>query len=117
MGVVSCYRRAAAGGTSLSCNEAMQALLWPSGAGGGGALRRFFQAIAMLLHMSVRHKLHTHMTRVCSPPMKLSCRNPPPGPQGLEKYVMSKVWRQTFGVGQEDRDRDERYARLMRALG
>jgi hypothetical protein len=36
--------------------------------------------------------------------------------QGLEKYVLSKVWRQTFGVGQEDRDRDERYARLMRAL-
>lgn len=33
--------------------------------------------------------------------------------QGLEKYVMSKVWRQTFGVWQEDRERDERYRRLM----
>lgn len=29
---------------------------------------------------------------------------------------MSKVWRETFGVGQEDRDRDERYARLAAAL-
>ncbi|GAB4820453.1 hypothetical protein N2152v2_007499 [Parachlorella kessleri] len=37
--------------------------------------------------------------------------------EGLEKYVMSKVWRQTFGVSQEERDRDERYTRLMRALG
>jgi hypothetical protein len=26
---------------------------------------------------------------------------------------MSKVWRQTFGVWQEDRERDERYQRLM----
>lgn len=33
--------------------------------------------------------------------------------QGLEKYVMSKVWRQTFAVWQEDRERDERYQRLM----
>jgi hypothetical protein len=41
------------------------------------------------------------------------------GLQGLEKYLMSKVWRQTFGVWQEDRERDERYQRLMqvRALG
>lgn len=29
---------------------------------------------------------------------------------------MSKIWRETFGVGQEDRDRDERYARLTEAL-
>lgn len=35
--------------------------------------------------------------------------------QGLEKYVMSKVWRQTFGTWQEDRERDERYQRLMQA--
>jgi len=33
--------------------------------------------------------------------------------QGLEKYVMSKVWRQTFGAWAEDRERDERYQRLM----
>lgn len=26
---------------------------------------------------------------------------------------MSKVWRQTFAVWQEDRERDERYQRLM----
>lgn len=26
---------------------------------------------------------------------------------------MSKVWRQTFGVWPEDRERDERYQRLM----
>lgn len=36
--------------------------------------------------------------------------------EGLEKYVMSKVWRQTFAVWQEDRERDERYQRLMQAL-
>lgn len=36
-------------------------------------------------------------------------------PQGLEKYVMSKVWRQTFGACDEDRERDERYQRLMQA--
>lgn len=35
--------------------------------------------------------------------------------QGLEKYVMSKVWRQTFGTCDEDRERDERYQRLMQA--
>lgn len=28
---------------------------------------------------------------------------------------MSKVWRQTFGVWPEDRERDERYQRLMQA--
>lgn len=37
--------------------------------------------------------------------------------QGLEKYVMSKVWRQTFGACDEDRERDERYQRLMQASG
>ncbi|KAL4458115.1 hypothetical protein ABPG75_012980 [Micractinium tetrahymenae] len=37
--------------------------------------------------------------------------------EGLEKYVMSKVWRQTFGACDEDRERDERYQRLMQALG
>ena len=36
-----------------------------------------------------------------------------PPPQGLEKYVMSKVWRQTFAAWQEDQERDERYQRLM----
>ena len=30
---------------------------------------------------------------------------------------MSKVWRQTFRVWREDRERDERYQRLMQALG
>ncbi|PSC72702.1 vacuolar sorting-associated 9A-like [Micractinium conductrix] len=37
--------------------------------------------------------------------------------EGLEKYVMSKIWRQTFGAWPEDRERDERYQRLMQALG
>ena len=41
---------------------------------------------------------------------------PRPCAQGLEKYVMSKVWRQVFGAWGEDAERDERYARLAQAL-
>ena len=37
--------------------------------------------------------------------------------EGLEKYVMSKIWTQTFGVSIEDKDKDERYQRLCDALG
>lgn len=37
--------------------------------------------------------------------------------EGLEKYVMSKIWTQTFGVSMEDKDKDERYQRLCDALG
>ena len=36
--------------------------------------------------------------------------------EGLEKYLMSKLWPRTFAVGREDRDRDERYVRLATAL-
>jgi Rab5 GDP/GTP exchange factor len=36
--------------------------------------------------------------------------------EGLEKYVMSKIWPRTFAASSEDRDRDERYFRLARAL-
>jgi hypothetical protein len=36
--------------------------------------------------------------------------------EGLEKYIMSKIWRHTFAVSREDIDRDERYARLSEAL-
>lgn len=36
--------------------------------------------------------------------------------EGLEKYVMSKIWPRTFSASAEDRDRDERYARLAAAL-
>lgn len=36
--------------------------------------------------------------------------------QGLEKYIMSKVWPRTFAACAEDRDRDERYSRLAHAL-
>ena len=37
--------------------------------------------------------------------------------QGLEKYVMSKIWAKTFAIATDDRDRDDRYARLCHALG
>lgn len=37
--------------------------------------------------------------------------------EGLEKYIMSKIWTQTFGVSIEDKDKDERYQRLCDALG
>jgi len=36
--------------------------------------------------------------------------------EGLEKYVMSKIWGTTFGTADEDRDKDERYKRLCDAL-
>jgi len=36
--------------------------------------------------------------------------------EGLEKYVMSKIWGTTFGIAEEDRDKDERYKRLCDAL-
>jgi hypothetical protein len=36
--------------------------------------------------------------------------------EGLEKYVMSKIWPRTFAASSEDRDRDERYFRLAQAL-
>lgn len=36
--------------------------------------------------------------------------------EGLEKYLMSKIWSRTFAVGTEDKDRDERYLRLASAL-
>lgn len=36
--------------------------------------------------------------------------------EGLEKYLMSKLWAKTFAVCREDRDRDERYFRLASAL-
>ncbi|KAI8113480.1 hypothetical protein M9435_003481 [Picochlorum sp. BPE23] len=37
--------------------------------------------------------------------------------EGLEKYIMSKIWTKTFGVSIEDKDKDERYQRLCDALG
>lgn len=52
----------------------------------------------------------------CRPFHPPVCPRACPPVQGLEKYVMSKVWPGTFGVWQEDRDRDERYVRLMAAL-
>jgi hypothetical protein len=36
--------------------------------------------------------------------------------EGLEKYVMSKIWPRTFAASAEDRDQDERYSRLAQAL-
>jgi hypothetical protein len=36
--------------------------------------------------------------------------------EGLEKYVMSKIWPRTFAASSEERDRDERYSRLAQAL-
>lgn len=40
----------------------------------------------------------------------------PDAVEGLEKYVMSKIWGTTFGIAEEDRDKDERYKRLCDAL-
>lgn len=40
----------------------------------------------------------------------------PSAMEGLEKYVMSKLWQRTFGCTREERDRDERYLRLTDAL-
>lgn len=36
--------------------------------------------------------------------------------EGLEKYLMSKIWSKTFSGSHEDRDRDERYYRIAAAL-
>ena len=36
--------------------------------------------------------------------------------EGLEKYLMSKLWKLTFATTAEDRDRDDRCARLLGAL-
>jgi hypothetical protein len=36
--------------------------------------------------------------------------------EGLEKYVMSKIWSKTFAMTSEDKDKDERYHRLCDAL-
>lgn len=36
--------------------------------------------------------------------------------EGLEKYLMSKLFSHTFAASSEDRDRDERYVRLTTAL-
>lgn len=44
-------------------------------------------------------------------------RRRPVHPQGLEKYVLSKLWRLTFGQVAAERERDERCVRLCRALG
>lgn len=40
----------------------------------------------------------------------------PDAVEGLEKYIMSKVWGTTFGIAEEDKDKDERYKRLCSAL-
>ena len=36
--------------------------------------------------------------------------------EGLEKYIMSKIWSRTFAMTSEDKDKDERYCRLCDAL-
>jgi hypothetical protein len=36
--------------------------------------------------------------------------------EGIEKYVMSKIWGRTFGAGRDEAERDARYARLAAAL-
>jgi hypothetical protein len=36
--------------------------------------------------------------------------------EGIEKYVMSKIWGRTFGAGCDEAERDARYARLAGAL-
>lgn len=46
----------------------------------------------------------------------LSFFPPPHSWQGLEKYLMSKVWRLTFATSPEDVERDERCARILDAL-
>ena len=45
-----------------------------------------------------------------------SCRAHARGVQGLEKYLMTKIYHKTFGVSELDRERDEALSLRMAAL-